>query len=274
MALVQVDLSEYDMLRQAKEKAEKELEKVQKELEGLKNNTSCVIKSRYYMPRLDLEKASKVALNYFQQAVNSPYLVDRMRGYGSVGRLKGGLEIDFEAKTKSIKDFKERAFREAIVQGFRAAHTPDLYHDVSSRMYDPLQDTTEIVGFESVRATIENQLKEEYKELLESKKRTLDSEILAYETKLATLEEEMEDKYKSRISKLQNQIEEMKKEHGAKVDELMEQLKEASKTQAEKVAEAEQKVKEALAELERVKGEKKEEKEKKRSFLRFLAFRE
>lgn len=43
MAMIQVDLSEYDMLREAKNKAEKRVEELEDEIKGLKDKSRVII---------------------------------------------------------------------------------------------------------------------------------------------------------------------------------------------------------------------------------------
>ena len=45
MAIVQVDLSEYDMLRQAKQKAEDECAELKESIKALKNSSKAIVKT-------------------------------------------------------------------------------------------------------------------------------------------------------------------------------------------------------------------------------------
>lgn len=47
MAMVQVDLSEYDMLREAKNKAEEEVKELKETINGLKDKSRVIIHTKY-----------------------------------------------------------------------------------------------------------------------------------------------------------------------------------------------------------------------------------
>ena len=59
MAQVNIDLSEYDMLRASKDKAEAEVKELKEEIKKLKDNASNVIgKNRYYIPSVNYTTAA------------------------------------------------------------------------------------------------------------------------------------------------------------------------------------------------------------------------
>ena len=68
MAQVNVDLSEYDMLRTSKDKAEAEVKELKEEVRKLKDNASnVVVKNRYYLPSLDYKAAARKVLQNMSQ---------------------------------------------------------------------------------------------------------------------------------------------------------------------------------------------------------------
>ena len=60
MAQVNVELSEYDMLRTSKDKAEAEVRDLKEEVKKLKDNANnVVVRNRYYIPLLKLYRGRK-----------------------------------------------------------------------------------------------------------------------------------------------------------------------------------------------------------------------
>lgn len=255
MALVQVDLSEYDMLREMKNKAEKELEEVKEQLKSLKDNSSCVVKTRYYMPRLDVQLATKHAVQqilsgYKTRAMNlSPFYYPG-RDWQKI-RLED-IQSDLE---------------KAISYGFREANK-DAIHNLYNPKSNYVEDgvTCEVIGFDSIRAEVQAALKDEYEFAITQKKNELEFKINDYNKKLASVRKEMEKEYQARIDKLEKDLVTTETTYDKKIKKLEAQLKEARKSQEEKVAEAEEKVRLALQELEAVRGKQAEQPKKKGLF--------
>lgn len=53
MAMVQVDLSEYDMLREAKDKAEKRVKELEEDIKGLKDKSRVILTTEYKYPTVN-----------------------------------------------------------------------------------------------------------------------------------------------------------------------------------------------------------------------------
>jgi len=269
MAQVNVDLSEYDMLRESKAKAEKELEEVKKELEGLKKHSSCVVKTRRYLPNLDVQKAARIAAESYMAKLKSIRFRD---------------DYEYSYMPFSERDTREAAFRFAlpsnpftgasadfiklvtsymessIKEGIREAHSDKERYSNSGYIEDV--SLTEVIGFEDVRIEVENTLKEQYVLSMEEKKFELDRKITEYSNKLKKVTDEVEAQYKEQVLELKQEIAKLEKDK----EELKKDLAEAKKTKEDKIAEAEEKVRLALQELEAIKG-KQAEQPKKKGFL-------
>lgn len=267
MALVQVDLSEYDMFRQAKEKAEKELEEVKKELEGLKKHSSCVVKTRRYLPNLDVQKAARIAAESYMAKLKSIRFRDEYSYMPFSERDTRETAFRFALPSNPFKgasaDFIKlvTSYMESFIkEGIREAHSDRERYSNSGYIEDV--SLTEVIGFEDVRIEVENALKEQYALSMEEKKFELDRKITQYSNKLSKVTDEVEAQYKEQVLELKQEIAELEKDK----EDLKKDLAEAKKTKEDKIAEAEEKVRLALQELEALKG-KQVEQSKKKGFL-------
>lgn len=70
MAMVQVDLSEYDMLRESKNKAEDRVNELLKEIEEYKKNARVIVTTKYAVLGFDKIKMRDVIETTYRQSLN------------------------------------------------------------------------------------------------------------------------------------------------------------------------------------------------------------
>lgn len=229
MAQVNVDLSEYDMLRESKTKAEAEVKELRKEVEQLKNTAAnVVVRNRYFIPALDYKAAARKLIETMGIAgvSNLARLVEEGNyTRDPFGRVSVGSNVISQLSTiieQSIKGFLD----------LKAGYIEDSI-------------TTEVRGFDEFATQIREKFELEYKEVMEIKKAQLEREIESYNTKSLDVNkavkeatDALNEKHEAKIKKLQDNIK-----------ELEEQLKEASKSSEEKLAEAMVKLKAAEEEV-------------------------
>ena len=222
MALVQVDLSEYDMLREAKNKAEKELDETKKQLESLKNTSSCVVKTVRY-----------------RKDYNNPFFLNLITEH-FIKSLRC-TNFGFEFSQSFISD----CLKDSICRGIKDF---EIYHNSSDII---LKETvSDVIGFDSIKSEIKEFYDSQYKSSIDALKRDLDAQISEYNSKLSSVNEIVKKKYLDDIKELKAALADKEK----KYEELEAQLREAKKSTKEKIAEAEEKVRIATQELEALKS--------------------
>lgn len=183
MASVQVDLTEYDMLRDAKNKAEQKVLELEQENKSLRDNTSCVIKTRYYKPSIDCGKVARFIHDQLIPGMNRNCYTYR--------------NIDYQEVVNIIKNSLENS------QWLNYPSSTDYTEDHS---------TTEVVGFESMRTLIEASIAKNYEDSYKSKLADLEYSIANYDRRAKNAEDKhksiIEDKDKT-IKKLNSKISEL-----------------------------------------------------------------
>lgn len=71
MAMVQVDLSEYDMLREAKNKAEEEVKELKETINGLKDKSRVILTTKYVYPKVNYERLVSSIIRLITEYKNS-----------------------------------------------------------------------------------------------------------------------------------------------------------------------------------------------------------
>lgn len=240
MAQVNVDLSEYDMLRKTKAKAEKEAAELKEEVKKLKDNASnVVVKNRYYIPSLDYDAAaSRIISNLGTAGIfQLQQLADNLYRHTSRNPFN-----DPVIEPDAIRRFSE-LIKYALkgMLNMRGSYCEDAVH-------------VEVRGFDEVADSIRAKFEEQYKATFELKERELDQAKERYTTEKLKVDEAVDraedalrKKYEAKIEKLEN-----------KIADLESEKKELSKSSQEKMAEAVEKLRAAQAEVDALKGEEKE----------------
>lgn len=236
MAQVNVDLSEYDMLRESKTKAEAEVKELRKEVEQLKNTAAnVVVRNRYFIPALDYKAAARKLIetmgiagvsNLARLVEEGNYTRDPFGRVPIDSNVVSQLSIIIEQSIKGLLDLKAGYMEDSV--------------------------TTEVIGFDEFATQIREKFELEYKEVMETKKAQLEREIESYNTKSLDVNkavkeatDALNEKHEAKIKKAEKQIKELQDN----IKELEEQLKEASKSSEEKLAEAMAKLKSAEEEV-------------------------
>ena len=237
MAMVQVDLSEYDMLREAKNKAEKEVKELKEEIKEYQKKARVIVTTKY--SAIGFDKA-------------------RMRG----------VILDTYRRTGSLSE----AVEAGIANSFCRAGYGSMDGTLPSTIID---SSSQIVGFEDVRIQVEEKLSKEYKEELENKIREYKHSIKEYDKKYASLDKDYHEAHKKEVDELnkahEREIQKLNDEHEALVKSLQnkidtlneiiesdkETINDLRKSDKEKIAELEATIKEAEAKLRDIAGVKK-----------------
>lgn len=228
MAQVNVDLSEYDMLRTSKEKAEAEVKDLKEEIKKLKDNANnVVVKNRYYVPSLDYKAAARLFLERInkrgleQLLNNSLYEIQMHPDYFYGSRISINDNV-----LQQLANLTEGVFK-------------DFLNLKSTYVEDSI--TIEVRGFDEFATQIREKFELEYKAVMEEKKAQLEREIESYNVRHLDIDSAVKEatntlneKHETVVKKLEEQIETAK----STIKDLEERLAEASKTSEEKLAEA------------------------------------
>jgi predicted nucleic acid-binding Zn-ribbon protein len=268
MAKLEIELSEFDALRDAKNKAEDELKEAKQThkeeitdlksvIKGLERKSRVIIKheNKYFCrTALDEEILKKLKWNLTCScSKETSNLIDMVylwkRGdYGAYQILDKCADI--------IANELKHIFVEA----------PECVIPICSEYDEPDQ----YIGFDDVKVEVEKELKDQYINNQKKIKEKLEQQIQDYENKYKNVDAELQTKYDERIRVLEGnlinskgevcslkethkeEVDKLKETHKEEVDKLKDdikflegELKEAQKTQKEKILEAEEKLKEA-----------------------------
>lgn len=226
MAMVQVDLSEYDILREAKKKAEDEVKELKEEIKEYQKKARVIVTTKY-------------AVIGFDKAMMRNAILETYRRTGSLS--------------------------EAVEAGIHNSYCRVGYGSMDGTLPSTIIDSSsQIVGFEDVRIQVEEKLSKEYKEELENKIREYKHSIKEYDRKYASLDKDYHEAHKKEIQKLNDEHEVLVKSLQNKIDTLngiiesdKETINDLRKSDKEKIAELEATIKEAEAKLRDIAGVKK-----------------
>lgn len=239
MAQVNVDLSEYDMLRASKDKAEAEVKDLKEEIKSLKDNiNNVVVKNRYYVPSINYSNAAR----------------DILKKLGYAGIESFAKRIQYLQDERNVSTMYDTPrINEQLVQVFATVIQQGLTDSLNLRSsYVEDNISIEIRGFDEYKDTVKAQLELEYKDVLEQKKADLDRQLKVYDAKSINTSKEVEKAVNNVKEEYEKKLEDKKTEIEAlnqNIKDLKVQLQEASKTSEEKLAEALAKLKEAQEEV-------------------------
>lgn len=225
MAMVQVDLSEYDMLREAKRKAEEEVSELKKTIRGLKDKSRVVLTTQYIYPRINhdeirssliqLIKAAKEVYDYGDPSISAQ--LNNLTIYNTVDNiLKSNIKFN------------------------------DIPYNPSNRGYS----SSQYIGFEDVKAKVEAHYKKDidkaiadYKESEETYHRLEDS-----------VEKSVKERYSNTINKLKEDNKLLIDKYEKDIKVLRDKVAELSKSKEEKIAELMKTINEAKEEIRKLSG--------------------
>lgn len=239
MAMVQVDLSEYDMLREAKKKAEKEVEKLKETIKGLEDKSRVILTTEYHYPNIN-----KSAL------INELYsLVDRAKSYDS-------LDSDLRFSMRGYYNLPREI--ERIVSSNITIGDAKYNFGMSKRT------SSQYIGFEDVKAKVEAHYKKDIDKTIADYKESEEN----YNKLRDSVEESVREGYENEINRLKEEqkkviefnrkkLSKLEEEKNTEIDKLKGKIAELSKSKAEKIAELMDTIKEAQDKLEELSAPKK-----------------
>lgn len=200
MATVNVDLSEYDMLRQAKNKAEKEVEELKETIKGLESKSRVIIRS------VPANLSAEDVINNFNILRSSNY----MGGYsGTRELLKMSIERALRSKVVSSQYINFDDIKLSIEEKIDKEYRESM--DASKRSYD-----IAATSYYNKEKSLEKDFEEKYKNKLKEK----DNEIVNLNVKLEEAKSKIEE-LRSSFSVRQEEAAKALKEAQDKYDELM-----------------------------------------------------
>lgn len=229
MATLNIDLSEYDMMRESKKNLENQVEDLKKIIEGLKDKSRLVVRDRTMYRTIDAEAL----------------------------------------RTRLVAEWQHSSYSRAYIAGFAQQFIDLISHlDYSLYLKGELKEESrseQYIGFEDIRVFIEASLKEEYKEIWEDKIKEAQEQKALYLLKEQQVENEIKAAYEGIIKDLKKRLNEkgniilsaddLHKKEIAKIRQHYEEIiarkdkkiSELSKTHEQKLSEAKKELEEAEA---------------------------
>ena len=185
MAIVNVDLSEYDALRESVKEKKERIKALEKEIEEYKKGAKTVIITKMCRKKFDVH-----------------YLIDKT--------MKNAMmQISFFFPGSSVNDlFKklEAPLRNGMINALEEYMRNRTYSDLE---YEVLSSSTEVKGFDDVRIRIEQQMEQEAKQELDGLKASLKAAKDEYDNRCAELvpkiQKSVKAQYESNMELLSNQ---------------------------------------------------------------------
>lgn len=267
MAKVEIELSEFDAVRNARDKAENELKELKQshkeEVSELKNNIK------------EIEKRARVIIKhddrYFYKTAFDKDTIRNIKNHITNEIFSGRLEFDYLFRDRSMGYYDRMSqIADIIIDTINHSDFIQPSENEIKEKFSKNKEPNQYIGFDDIKLEVERELKELYINNQKKIQEKLEQQIKDYEDKYQKVDEELRSKHSSRIKsledKLNNSQEEIddlkethKKEvnklnesHKEEVDKLKEELKEAQKTQAEKILDAEEKLKKAQEVLKKL----------------------
>ena len=199
MAVVNVELSEYDALRESLKDYKERVTKLDTELSGLKKGENVVVTTKYCIRKI--ESLRKLIENSIENLKNTSF---NSKYYGNY--------YDYNAISKASTFLNDPDISHYILNALYGAFK---YGDSFSGIgdFEVKESSTEVQGYNDLRLVIENKLKEEAKAEIESLKQSYIDKKEEYEEKYS----EVEDKFEESLRK---EIDEIKEEYKDKFEEF------------------------------------------------------
>lgn len=262
MSEVKMSLSEFDAIRNAKDKAENDLKELKQsykeEISDLKNTIK------------DIEKRSRVIVKhkdrYFYRTAFDKETIKSLKNNLNFEIQYGRLPIGRILSDQYLTGFdKVSTIVDIIVEKINKCNFIEVSDEIEE-LFSENGEPDQYIGFEDIKLEVEKELKEQYINNQKKLQENLEQQIKKYEEKYELIEADVHSQYNSQIRILEdklnnsqedaNKLKETHKEEVDKlnedIDKLKEELKEAQKTQEEKILEAEEKLKEAQEVLKKL----------------------
>lgn len=200
MAVVNIELSEYDALRESLKDYKERVAKLDTELSGLKKGENVVVTTKYCVRKLEsVERLVKNSIESFKNYSfdNSYY---GFRSYQMYSEILNNPQI--------IQCLSEVIYN-AFTHGGSFCGIGD---------YEVKESSTEVQGYDDLKLVIENKLKEEAKAEIDSLKQSYIDKKEEYEEKYSELEDKfkedvdkVKEEYKNKFEQFENTIEDREK---------------------------------------------------------------
>lgn len=203
MAMVQVDLSEYDMLREAKIKAEEEVKELKETIKGLKDKSRVIIQTKYKYHTIDTGKiANELRYSDTYNILNIKNIIDRnlrtqtMEGFN--GEYDSNQYIGFDDVAAKVEAHYKKDIDKVI----------ESYEQSKKDYYD-------------LRDKVEENVRSEYINTIEQIRKEKEKNTEEYEKKINDLN--------IQIDKLNNQIDNLNKTKEKEITELNKIIRDSEK---------------------------------------------
>lgn len=241
MAVVNIDLSEYDMLREAKLKAEKTIEKLEQEMKDLKSSSKIILRREHtYLTPIWDERELECELQ------------NRLRHFFCNFRYYDPIERGSDTEMRQLTAALASSFR-AIKKQYKAVNPHTLEESTLPEKSDTL------IGFEDIRLTVENLFKDQFKAEQESKLEDLKRQMERLKAKEKSLREELTAEYKEAIEDQKKKIEKAEEKNTellAEISSLKSKIRELSMSNKEKLNIALMRLEEAKQEVAQLRATK------------------
>ena len=188
MAVVNVELSEYDALRESLKDYKERVAKLDTELSGLKKGENVVVTTKYCVRKIEnLSALVKSSIEILREQASRSLFYGQGRYYAFSELLKDPEII--------------QCLSEAIYSTF--THGGSSFTGIGD--FEVKQSSTEVQGYDDLRLVIENKLKEEAKAEIESLKKEYNDSIDDCNKRRSELEDIFEEKIKEETDKLEKE---------------------------------------------------------------------
>lgn len=190
MAIVNVELSEYDALRESLKDYKERVTKLDNELSGLKKGKNVIVTTKYCVRKI--ENLKKLIENSLKGLKSD-----------SLNRCYYNYH-DFNAACKASTFLNDPDISNYILNAlYGAFNHGDSFSGIGD--YEVKESSTEVQGYNDLRLVIENKLKEEAQAEIDSLKQSYIDKKEEYEEKYSELEDKFEKEFREKIDRLEKE---------------------------------------------------------------------
>ena len=208
MAVVNVELSEYDALRESLKDYKERVAKLDNELSGLKKGENVVVTTKYCVRKI--ENLRKLIENSLENLKNTSF----SKYYGNFHDYNAVLKASTFLNDPDISHYILNALYNAFKYG-------DSFSGIGD--FEVKESSTEVQGYDDLRLVIENKLKEEAKAEIDSLKQSYIDKKKEYEEKYSEVEGKFEERFKK-------ETDEVKEEYKDKFEQFETTIENREKT--------------------------------------------
>ena len=205
MAVVNVELSEYDALRESLKDYKERVAKLDSELSGLKKGENVIVTTKYCVRKVEnIKKLVENSIATLQgYSVNNPYY-----GYDT-----------YRTFSKILADPELVSCLSEVIYGAFTHGGP--FYGIGD--FEVKESSTEVQGYDDLRLIIENKLKEEAKAEIDSLKQSYINKKKEYEEKYSEVKCKFEERFKK-------ETDEVKEEYKDKFEQFETTIENREKT--------------------------------------------